>query len=316
SGEVDALVAVLEAGDDADDRLTVLADALDAFPHLPSAVVAMGHPEPPHPLGAGRPPVFAFPEPAVAALGRAADYAAWRARPLGSRPELPGVHRDRARAIVDRLLPAGDGWQTAADAAAILACYDIQLIEALHVVSKGEAVAAARAVGYPVAVKAEDPDLVRGAAEGSVHLGLSDAHEVRTAFADVAARIEGDEQASVVVQPVLDAGIELAAGIVHDPLFGSLVVLGAPEDRQYRLLPLTAADAESMWRSLRSGDRLTEYRGTRPVDLDALTDLLVRLGRLAEDLPEIAELELNPVMPLRYGVQAVDVKLRLTRAAA
>ncbi|GAA2272274.1 bifunctional GNAT family N-acetyltransferase/acetate--CoA ligase family protein [Glycomyces scopariae] len=319
SGEVDAVLAVITATGDDRDRLAAVGDALDGLPHLPAAVVAMGLPDAPLTLGARRIPVFDFPEPAVAALGRAAEYAAWRARPLGARPALPGIDRDRARAIVDRLLRAGGGWQTAADAAAILACYDIQLIEALHVISKGEAVAAARAVGYPVAVKAEEPDLVPKGGESGVHLGLSDAHEVRSAFADVAARIDGDDHAAVVVQPMLDAGIELAAGIVHDPLFGSLVVLGlggAPEDRQHRILPLTGDDAESMWRSLRSGERLTEYSGSRPVDLDALTDLLVRLGRLAEDLPEIAELDLNPVMPLRYGVQAVDVKLRLSRTAA
>ncbi|GAA1676258.1 bifunctional GNAT family N-acetyltransferase/acetate--CoA ligase family protein [Glycomyces endophyticus] len=322
SGAVDALVAVFAATgtSDVEGTLAAIGDALDAMPGLPAAAVVMGLADPPTVLGARQVPVFAFPESAVAALGRAADYAAWRTRPLGARPDLPGIDRAGARALVDRLLEHGDGWQTAADAAAILACYDIQLTPAIRVASKGEAVAAARALGYPVAVKADDPRLIHKTGTGTIHLGLTDAHEVRIAYAEVAARVSGDESAAVVVQPMLDAGVELAAGIVHDPLFGSLVMAGLGgtatdimDDKQFRLLPVTDADAVSMWRSLRSLPLLEGYRGSRPVDTEALTDLLVRLGRLAEDLPEIAELDLNPVMPVRYGVQAVDLKMRLAR---
>ncbi|MFB9660172.1 GNAT family N-acetyltransferase [Glycomyces mayteni] len=322
SGEVDALVVVFAATgvSDAEGNLAAIGDALDTLPALPAAAVVMGMAEPPTALGARAVPVFAFPEPAVTALGRAADYAAWRSRPLGSRPDLPGIDRAGARAVVDRLLEHGDGWQSASDAAAILACYDIQVTQALGVASKGEAVAAARAFGYPVAVKADDPRFVHKTGTGTVHLGLGDAHQVRAAYAEVAARIEGDENASVTVQPMLDADVELAAGIVHDAQFGSLVMVGLggtatdiADDKQFRLLPVTDADAAAMWRSLRSRPLLEGYRGSRPVDTDALADLLVRLGRLAEDLPEIAELDLNPVMPVRYGVQAVDVKLRLAR---
>ncbi|MEU5872152.1 GNAT family N-acetyltransferase [Glycomyces sp. NPDC047369] len=322
SGEVDALVVVFAATgvSDAEGNLAAIGDALDAMPAMPAAAVVMGLPEAPTVLGARGVPVFAFPEPAVAALGRAADYAAWRSRPLGSRPDLPGIDRAGAREIVDRLLERGEGWQTAADAAAVLACYDIQATQALRVSSKGEAVAAARAFGYPVAVKADDPRLVHKTGTGAIRLGLGDAHQVRAAYAEVAAHIDGDEDAAVTVQPMLDAAVEMTAGIVHDPRFGSLVMVGLggtatdiADDKQFRLLPVTDADAASMWRSLRSRPLLEGYRGSRPVDTDALTDLLMRLGRLAEDLPEIAELDLNPVMPVRYGVQAVDLKLRLAR---
>lgn len=143
---------------------------------------------------------------------------------------------------------------------------------------------------------------------------------MRAAFAGVELVIEGDERAAVVVQRMFESDVELAAGIVHDPLFGSLVMVGLGgvrtdlfDDKQFRLPPLTDADAESMWRSLKSVELLTGFRGSAPVDPGALTDLLARLGRLAEDLPEIAELDLNPIMPSRYGVLVVDVKLRLAR---
>jgi acyl-CoA synthetase (NDP forming) len=113
-------------------------------------------------------------------------------------------------------------------------------------------------------------------------------------------------------------GVELVAGIVHDRLFGSLVMVGLGGvytdvlgDRAFRLLPVTDADAAGMWRSLRAARLLTGYRGGPAVDTDAVEDLLLRLGRLAEDLPEVAELDLNPVLAGPDGVVAVDVKLRL-----
>ncbi|MFC3493723.1 bifunctional acetate--CoA ligase family protein/GNAT family N-acetyltransferase [Glycomyces rhizosphaerae] len=322
SGRVDALIAVFAATgtSDVEGSLAAIADALDALPDLPAAAVVMGLTDAPVALGARRIPVFGFPETAVAALGRAAAYAAWRDRPLGGRPDLPGIDRAGARAIVERLLEAGGGWQTAADAAAILECYDIPVLRAVTVATKREAVAAARECGYPVSVKADDPRLIHKSGAGGVRLGLENAREVRAAFAGVERVIEGDERAAVVVQPMNGSDIELTAGIVHDPLFGSLVMVGLGGvrtdlfgDKQFRLLPLTDTDAEQMWRSLESAELLTGYRGSAPVDPGALRDLVSRLGRLAEDVPEIAELDLNPVMPTRYGVEAVDVKLRLAR---
>jgi acyl-CoA synthetase (NDP forming) len=105
---------------------------------------------------------------------------------------------------------------------------------------------------------------------------------------------------------------------VHDPLFGSLVMSGLGgihtdllADRAFRLVPLTDLDATRMWRSLRCAPLLTGYRGAAPVDTTALEDLLARLGRLAEDMPEIAELDLNPVFAGITGVVVIDAKLRL-----
>lgn len=83
------------------------------------------------------------------------------------------------------------------------------------------------------------------------------------------------------------------------------------EDRAFRLVPVTDLDARRMWRSLRAAALLTGHRGTVPVDTAALEDLLLRLGRLAEDLPEVAELDLSPVLVGPEGVTVVDARLRL-----
>ncbi|GAB4004547.1 hypothetical protein GCM10029992_49900 [Glycomyces albus] len=160
-----------------------------------------------------------------------------------------------------------------------------------RVESKREAVAAARELGYPVVLKADDPRLIHKTDAGAVHLGLEHDAEVRAAFREVAASTEGDGGA-IIVQPMVEAQVELVAGVTHDPLFGSLVMFGLGGvqtdllgDKVFRLLPLTDADAESMWRSLKAVELLTGFRGSKPVDVAGLTDLLERLGRLAEDFP-------------------------------
>jgi acyl-CoA synthetase (NDP forming) len=320
SREVDVLLAVVaESGaGNVEANLNAIAQALDDLQGTPAAVVVVGSTDPPTALGARQIPVFDFPETAVAALGRAAAYAQWRIRPLGKRPHLQGIDRYKARAIVERLLEDGNEWHTASEAATILDCYGIPLAPTTTVTSKSRAVAAARALGYPVAVKADAPGLAHKTEVGAVRLDVRGPREVRAAFKQVAATVKGDKRAAVVLQPMLETDLELAAGIVHDPRFGSLVMLGLGGttteilgDEQYRVLPLTDTDAEAMWRSLKGARLLTGYRGSRPVDLDALTDLLARLGRLAEDLPEIAELDLNPLLNTRNGLQAVDVRLRL-----
>ena len=168
-----------------------------------------------------------------------------------------------------------------------------------------------------MAVKAADERLVHKSDVGAVKLGLADADAVRAAYHAIA-DATGAPAPAVVVQPMVQPGVELVAGIVHDPLFGSLVMLGLGGvhtdvlgDRAFRLLPVTDVDAAGMWRSLRAAPLLTGYRGAPAVDTAALEDLLLRLGRLAEDLPEVAELDLNPVLAGPDGVIAVDVKLRL-----
>jgi acyl-CoA synthetase (NDP forming) len=122
----------------------------------------------------------------------------------------------------------------------------------------------------------------------------------------------------VMVQPMAAPGVETIVGLIHDQSFGPLVVFGSGgtsvelfEDRTLRVLPITDVDAAEVVRSLRSSPLLFGYRGAPAVDVAALEDLLVRVGRLAEDIPEIAEMDLNPVIASPSGVVAVDAKLRL-----
>ena len=264
--------------------------------------------------------MYPLPEQAVPALGHAARYAAWRATPLGAIPALPGIDEPAAQTIASRATRDGGGWQTPDLAAELLACFGIPVLDGRIADSAPAAVAAADALGYPAVLKAADPELVHKSDIGGVALNLADAAAVAAAYRSVT---DATGTRTVLVQRQVKAAVELVAGVVHDPLFGSLVMLGLGgvntdlfADRTLRLLPVTDSDAATMWSSLRTAPLLTGYRGGPAVDTHAVEELLLRLGRLAETLPEVAELDLNPVLAGPDGVVAVDVKLRLAPVAA
>ncbi|MET8148600.1 GNAT family N-acetyltransferase [Actinoplanes sp. NPDC049668] len=323
SGEADALLLVIigTRANRPDEILSALAPVVDAYPGLSVAVTLAGCMDAPTTLGARRAPVYDMPERAVRALGHAAAYAQWRRQPLGRRPELSGIDAAQARVEVDQALKEGAGWLPYGRTAEILTAYGIPILPASTVATADAAVAAADLAGYPVVLKSADPDLVHKTDTGGVRTGLADATAVRAAFPAVAAA--GRPVAGVLVQQQVDEPVELYAGVVHDPLFGSVIVLGLGGvrtdllgDRSLRLVPLTDLDAGRMWRDLRSAPLLTGFRGAPPVNTAALEDVLLRLGRLAEDLPEVAELDLNPVLAGPDGVIAVDAKLRLAPVGA
>jgi acyl-CoA synthetase (NDP forming)/GNAT superfamily N-acetyltransferase len=322
AGAADALLITLVStrSNDVPAALAALADAVDAHPSLPVVVVAVGA-EFPTSVGQRKAPVYELPEDAVRALGHAWRYAHWRRQPLGTRPSLPNVNAHQSRRLVADVLASDPGWQPFEVIRRLLECYGIPLLPTRSVTGADAAVAAARELGFPVVVKAADPELVHKSDQGAVLVDLSDAHAVADAYAAIV-RAVGEEQPPVLVQPMAASGVEMALGVVHDPLFGSLVMLGLGgihtdlyQDRCFRLLPLSEQDATAMWHSLRAAPLLTGYRGAPAADVAALENLLLRIGRLAADLPEVAELDLNPVVVYPDGLVALDVKLRLAPVA-
>ncbi|BCJ28687.1 bifunctional GNAT family N-acetyltransferase/acetate--CoA ligase family protein [Actinocatenispora sera] len=322
SGAVDALVITVIAIRTADTSalLHAVGHGLATVPAVPAAVVVVGVQDPPSQLGARRNPVYPSVERAVRALGHSARYARWRRTAPGSPVTPPGLRPDLARARVQQHLgTAGPGWVPAQTAISVLADYGVSVPG--HVVPASEATRAAGQIGYPVAVKPATGELVHKSEAGVVRLGLSTDAAVRAAAAEIAAVTE-QPAADLLVQPMVSPDVELLAGIRHDPLFGPVVLLGAGgtltelvDDRIVHLLPLTDLDAASMWRALRIAPALTGQRGQSPVDTTAIEQLLLRLARLAADVPEIAELDLNPVIAGPDGLTAVDVHLRLAHPA-
>jgi acyl-CoA synthetase (NDP forming) len=232
---------------------------------------------------------------------------------------LAGIDELAAAAVVRRGL-AGDrtgGWLPAADVQALLRAYGIAVADTEAVADSDQAVAVAGRLGYPVALKAASPEIVHKTDVGAVRLGLGSDAELREAFERMRSDL-GPAMGGGLVQAMVEPGVETVVGVVHDPLFGPLIMFGLGGvttellgDRSFRILPMTDIDAAELIRSLRCSPLLTGYRGSAPVDLAALEDLVLRVARLAEQVPEIAELDLNPVIATAHGVVTVDAKVRL-----
>jgi acetate---CoA ligase (ADP-forming) len=255
---------------------------------------------------------FPYPESAARALGRAADRADWLGRPVGSVPELDGVDRARADAVVRRALERGDDvWLEPSEAKALLEAYGVPLVRQRDAATADEAAAAARELGFPVVVKSAAAGAHKSET-GGVALDLRDEASVLEA----AARIGFP----VIVQPMLRGGVELLAGLVQDPVFGPLVAFGAGGvlaeligEATFRIAPLSDVDAEELVSTGKAGRLVGGFRGKPAADAGALADLLHRLSRLAEELPEVGELDLNPVIATPGGCVVVDARVRVAR---
>jgi len=262
-------------------------------------------------------PSFTYPETAIRALAHAVDYATWRSKPRGEEPELDGIDVGEARRRTVGVADP-DGWITGAAALDVLAAYGIPVQPTVAVTDADHAERVAEELGMPVAIKAVGAGIIHKSDIGGVHLGLSSAAEVGAAYRSMYEAI-GPQMAGVVVQPMADPGVETLVGFVQDRAFGPQVLFGMGgvavellEDHVMRLAPLTDLDAHEMVVGLKSSPLLTGYRGSAPVDLEALVDLLLRVGRLAEDFPELEEMDANPAIAGPGGVVVVDARLRLS----
>ena len=315
---VHAIIAlVLRTGATGD----LVAAIRDAEIGVPLAAVVLDQPEAVRLIDAERGPIpsYVYPEAAVKALARAARYAEWRATPPAVVPDLADVDAEAVRALVRSFLaerPDG-GWLPEADVAALLRRYGIPLVSTTAARTAEEAVAAAARAGYPVVLKADVPGLLHRSDAGAVLLDLRTEGDVRGAYQRLGDRF-GARLSGVLVQPMIGDGTEVLIGVKDDQMFGPLVIFGlggvATEvhaDHAARLAPLTSADADLLINSIRSAPLLRGHAGTPAADVAALRDALLRVSRLTDDLPEITELDLNPVIARPDGVVAVDARIRV-----
>ncbi|CAE6760253.1 GNAT family N-acetyltransferase [Nitrospira defluvii] len=270
-------------------------------------------------------PTFGLPELPARVLGTIVGYVQWRDRPLGMVPDfddldLPAVHT----ICRDVLATRGGGWLTVAETRAVLSAMAITLPPGGVATSAEEAAALAAQIGFPVAVKLASHTLVHKTEIGGVHLNLTGKAEVRRAYDDIAARLSQEQHTNamegVLVQPMVKGGVEVMAGMVQDPSFGPLIGFGLGGihveilgDVRFRITPLTELDAADLIRSIKGYRLLQGYRGHPPADVDAIQDLLLRLSRLVEEVPEIVELDLNPIFALApgEGYSIVDARIRV-----
>lgn len=246
-------------------------------------------------------PTYPAIEEAVRALGRVARYAAWRREPAGTVPTFPDVSAPSST-------PPG--------IEELLAAYGVPVVPSRRAAGRDVAAVVA-GLGLPVALKVATKPWRHRIDLGAVRLNLTSPDLVEEAYEELE-RLFG-RGVEVLVQPMVAPGVACVVEVVDDPAFGPVVGFGLGGeaadllgDRAWRPAPLTDRDAAALVRAPRAAPLLTGYRGSDPVDLDALADLLLRIGRLVEDHPTLSSLSLNPVLARPKGLAVLHATAEFT----
>ena len=266
-------------------------------------------------------PSYLFPESAARTLAAMYRHRAYLERDEGTFPAFE-VDRPAAGRILAAAKAAGRTRLHETEAMDLLQAYGFTTANTRIAKDADAAVAAAVAIGFPVVVKAVGPALVHKTESGAVALDLRDERDVRAACARIAKRLEKSKVPwdGFVVQEFVKGGRETILGMVRDKVFGPLLAFGLGgiyveylKDIAFGLAPLTDMDARRMIRSIRTYPMLEGVRGEAPSDIPALEDALARLSVMVTDLPDIQEVDLNPVAALEkgMGVRVLDARIVL-----
>lgn len=275
-------------------------------------------------------PTYQQPEIPARLISQALAYDTWRGQPAGTVPAYADLDLMKAKSICTKALAErGAGWLTTEEAQALLTAMKLPLVHGSVAPSAEEAVQLADRMGFPVAVKLASRQILHKTEIGAVQLNLADGQAVRDAFERIKARLAQDHRLEamdgVLVQPMLSGGVELMVGMTRDPLFGPVIAFGLGGihveilgDVQFRVAPLAKHDAAEMVSEIKGYRLLQGYRGQPAADIDALEDILLKIARLVEDIPEISELDLNPVFALARGrgCKIVDARIHIAAREA
>ncbi|KFG09618.1 MULTISPECIES: bifunctional GNAT family N-acetyltransferase/acetate--CoA ligase family protein [Streptomyces] len=296
---------------------------------LPAAAEVRATPETGEATGATTEPpsrlIPAYPaaERAVRALSEAVHYAQWRrdAAEPGRVPAYEDIDEKGTAERIDALLSTGEGRTLGAEeAGALLGRYGIRLRQARPAPTPDEAARAAEAIGYPVALKTTAPHLRHRADLGGVRLDLADEEQLRRAYSELTELFGSPGELRPVVQGMAPRGVDTIVRTVVDPAAGAVLSFGLAGpasqllgDMAHRLIPATERDAASLVRSIRTAPLLFGWRGSAPVDTDALEELLLRVSRLVDDHPEVVAVSLEPVVVAPHGLSVLGATVRLAR---
>jgi acyl-CoA synthetase (NDP forming) len=288
-----------------------------------------GIPEGLQSLHEGHIPSFAFPEPAAIALARASRYGRWLETPEGNVPNLGTIRSEDAERAIDLATQRAKdrrAWLTPGECRALLEAYGIGMAEPRFA---GSAVAAADAtarIGAPVAIKLASRTISHKTEMGGVVLDVRTPDEAERAYEHIAQRLRTmgreAEMDGVIVQPMVQDGVEVIIGMTQVSSFGPVVMFGLGgvgaellNDVAFRIHPLTDRDAHELVRSVRGFRLLEGWRGAPPGDIAAVEQTLLRVSRLVADRPEIVEMDLNPikVMPPGHGCVVVDARISVRK---
>ena len=270
-------------------------------------------------------PNYSFPENAARVLAKLANYSDWRKQPEGLIPEFEDIEPEVARTLCQGAIKErGTCWLCAEEVRKVLSALALPLPRGGVCRTSDEAAQLAAGIGFPVALKLASRQIVHKSEVGGVQLNLHDEASVRQAFAAIHDRLANENRLEafdgVLVQPMIAGGVELMVGVTQDPSFGPLIAFGLGgihveilHDVGFRVTPITDLDAKELIRGIKGYRLLEGYRGHPPADITAIEDLLLRVARLVEEVPQISELDLNPViaLPPGQGCWIADARIRV-----
>ncbi len=277
-------------------------------------------------------PTFTFPEATAGALARACDYGEWLKRPSGRIPKFTDIDRRKGLRIIEEALEKSSSrplWLRASSSVELLKAYGISVVPTRLAKTAKEAADAAAELGFPVCAKLLSKTITHKTEVGGIALDLRSKGEVEQAFARIRHRLDneglGKEMWGVIVQKMIKGGLEMIVGVTQDPSFGPLILFGYGgiytelyRDVAFRIHPLTDLDAKEMMRSVKAYQLMEGWRGDKRADIESIEDLLLRISAMVEDLPNIVELDLNPVKVkvAGKGYSVVDARIMISEASA
>ena len=247
-------------------------------------------------------PIYTFPESAAKAMWAMTKYKKWIDRPQGEMIEFK-VNKDIVRKIVESTIKAKRDLIIGKDAMDILHAYGIGVAEAMRASTLAELKQVASRLGYPLAMKIDDSDISHKSDVGGVLVDIRDQEELESAFKDMKKKFSSGKKkfSGVIIQEMVKGGVETIMGMHHDPTFGPLMMFGLGgiyveimKDVAFKISPLTDYDAEEIIKSIKGYPLLTGFRGSEPVDLKTLEEVVLRLSQLSSDFPMIDSFDVNP----------------------
>jgi len=273
-------------------------------------------------------PTYVFPESTAHALSKAYEYSERLKRPVGNVPTFKDIDKDSAEKVIQGALTRmekGPVWLDTAEIVKLFSAYGIKFAHSEVATTAQQAVKMADSIGYPVALKLFSSTISHKTDVGGVILNLGSAAEVKKAYTQIEQNLEKisrrSEMQGVTVQKMLTGGVELIVGVTEDKFFGPLIMFGLGgiytelfKDVDFRIHPLTDYDAHEMLASFKAHKILDGWRGAPPSDTAAIEDVLLRVSAMIEDIPQIKELDLNPLIAMPKGEGCVVADARISVA--
>lgn len=268
-------------------------------------------------------PAYPFPESAARALAAMVRYANWLEKSTGSTPAFE-VNKARAKSIVQKSSQENREFLTISEIVEILACYGIPFTKMIVCKNLPDLLQTAKEMSPPFALKASAAEVIHKSDIGGVKLNLHGPEELGAAYLGIIDSLKkkgiATERVSFILQEMVSGGREVILGLHSVRDFGTLIMFGLGgtyvevlQDVVFRIAPISDVDADEMIKEIKSYAILRGVRGERAVDIEFLREVLLRLSQLAQDCPEILEVDINPLMafPERHSCKGVDARMRI-----